>query len=113
MATTHIANTPSFSRIVSKGRPTSWSLGIPITVLVVAMLALVAFFASRASSYSTQLEESQRNMAAMQQASDANAKKAAGLEGEMALLSSPGSTSVTLAPTKASNGAWASAVIGD
>jgi len=113
MANTHIQNTPSFSRIVSKGRPTSWTLGIPITVLVVAMLGLIAFFASRASTYSSQLEESQKALAAQQQTTDANNKKLTGLEGDLALAHNPGNMALTLAPTKESNGAWASAVVGD
>lgn len=110
---TQAHDTPTFSRIISKGRPTSWTFGIPITIVVVALLALFAYFASKSSSYASELEATRLQMTQQQQGLTAAQQRLTTLESDLALARNPGLTTVTLQPSKDSNGAWASAVWGE
>jgi hypothetical protein len=113
MATTQVYDSPTFSRITSKGRPTSWTLGVPITIVVVALIGLFAYFASKASSLSSQVDSANQQLAQQQQGFAAVQQKLTQNEAELAIAHNPGVATVILQPTKDSNGAWASAVLGE
>ena len=109
---TQAYDTPKFSRIISKGRPTSWTLGIPITIVVVALIGLFAYFASKASGYQSELEATRLQMTQQQQGLAAAQQRLTSLDSELALARAPGLTTITLQPAKDSS-AWASAVWGE
>jgi hypothetical protein len=106
MATTSVQD-PSkpFSRLTEGRTTSSWSLALPIVVLVVAAIAGLAYLASRMTSYSAQAMSAQRDADAARQATDAAVKRAATLEAENNLMRSAGRTtiileSVTIKPRK-------------
>ena len=113
MATTQVHDSPTFSRITSKGRPTSWTLGIPITIVLVALIGLFAYFASKSSSMSSQVDAANQQLAQQQQGLAAVQQKLTQNEADLAIAHNPGMATVILQPTKDSNAAWASAVVGD
>jgi len=118
MATTTTGEQP-FSRIVETKKTTSWAIGVPIAIFVVAAVALIAYFAAKNTQAREQLAQIQQSTQQDQQAMTQMQQKVASIDAEVARLRDPGRTTVILQTVatgkrgKASSGAWASATWGE
>ncbi len=120
---TKVYETPRlFTRIISKGRPTSWAVGLPFAIVIVVLIAAFAYSASRATTYSEQLGAAQHDLATQQQNLDSAQKRLTTDEMDLAIAKSPGVATVNLQPaakpaadsdTPAVQPAWASATWGE
>jgi hypothetical protein len=106
-------NTPTFSRIISKGRPTSWALGVPVVFVLVVLLALFAYFASRASSFSQQLDGARLELVNNQKITNVAQRALTQAQSDLGIAKSPGRTTLTLQSSDKAATAWASAVWGE
>lgn len=114
MATTRVLKKPApFARIIEKGRPTSWAVGLPVAVIIVALIGLFAYFASKAMTYSQQLVEANQTLAQQQTTVDAAQKRLTAVEGDLSIANNPGKTTVLLQPAAKGETAWGSAVWGE
>jgi hypothetical protein len=108
---------------------------MPFTIIIVSLIALFAYFASKATSYGERLAQAQKDLALQQESLVAATKRVGVAEADLVVLRSPGLTTVTLqapAPAEAAkssakkpkaksegeettppNPAWASATLGD
>jgi hypothetical protein len=93
---TQALRAPLFSRITSKGRPTSWAVGMPFTFIIVLLIGLFAYFASKATSYGERLSQAQNDLATQQRSLDAATKRVGQAEADLVVLRNPGLTTVTL-----------------
>jgi glucan-binding YG repeat protein len=118
MATTTMGEQP-FSRIVETRKTTSWIIAVPVALLVVLAIALIAYFAAKASQAKDQLAQTQQAAQQQQQALTQVQQKLASLDAELARLRDAGRTTVILqaaAPGKkgkANNAAWGAATWGE
>jgi hypothetical protein len=111
--TTAIAETrPTFSRLTDRRPANSWKAAIPAVAVIVAFVALLAYLASRLSSYSQDLAASQRDAAASRQQYESALKRNAELQREATLIKGAGRTTVIL-QGKIKDGAWAAATWGE
>ena len=62
MATTTVENQP-FSRIVEQRKTSSWSIGLPVAILAVVIVALLAWLAAKWSQSSQALTAAQQDLA--------------------------------------------------
>ena len=60
MATTTVENQP-FSRIVEQRKTSSWSIGLPVAILAVVIVALLAWLAAKWSQSSQALTAAQQD----------------------------------------------------
>jgi anti-sigma-K factor RskA len=112
MATTIAETRPTFSRLTEGRRASSWKAALPAVAVVVAFVALLAYMASRLSTYSQDLAASQRDAAASRQQYESALKRNAELQREVTLIKSAGRTTVIL-QGKTKDGAWAAATWGE
>ncbi|HXN82647.1 MAG TPA: anti-sigma factor [Myxococcales bacterium] len=122
MAQSLSPESPSFSRLTSGRRSSSWTIAVPTTFLAVAVVVLMAWLAARASSRQTQLETLQRDLAASQQTLAAAQKQVVTAQAELEIARDPGRTTVVMqapAPAKGKSvarpeaAAWGAAVWGE
>jgi anti-sigma-K factor RskA len=115
MATTTAGNQP-FSRLVESRKTTSWSIGIPIAVVVVIAVALLAYFASKSMQAREQLAQAQQALQQQQQQLTQVQQRIGQLETELNRLRDPGRTTVILQSAgggKAASAAWGAATWGE
>jgi hypothetical protein len=96
MAQTLSSGSPSFSRLTSGRRASSWTIAVPASFLAVAVVVLMAWLATRASSGQTLLETLQRDLSAAQQTMAAAQKQVATLQADLETARDPGRTTVVL-----------------
>jgi hypothetical protein len=108
-----------FSRIVETRKTTSWIIAVPVALLVVLAVALIAYFAAKASQAKDQLAQAQQAAQQQQQAVTQVQQKLASIDAELARLRDAGRTTVILQPAapgkkgKASSAAWGAATWGE
>jgi hypothetical protein len=117
------SDTPSFSRLTSGRRASSWTVAVPATFLAVALVVLMAWLAARASSRQQQVANLQRDFAGTQQTLTALQKQATQLQQDLETAKDPGRTTVVLTAPAAAKGkkgaaaapssAWGAAVWGE
>jgi len=95
MATSTVGNEP-FSRLVESRKTTSWSIGIPIAVFVVVAVALLAYFAAKATQAREQLAQAQQGLQQQQQQVTQVQQRLGQFEAELNRLHDPGRTTVIL-----------------
>jgi anti-sigma-K factor RskA len=109
MATTTVGNQP-FSRIVESRKTSSWSIAIPVAILVVVAVALLAYFAARAAQARDQLALAQQAAQQQQQQLTQVQQRLGTLDAELNRLRDSGRTTVILqSATTGSRGKPASA----
>jgi hypothetical protein len=122
MAQSLSPESPSFSRLTGHRRASSWTIAVPTTFLVVALVVIMAWLAARASSRQTQLETLQRDLAASQQALAAAQKQVQMAQTELETARDPGRTTVVMQAPVTGKGsravrpeaaAWGAAVWGE
>jgi hypothetical protein len=123
MAQSLSSESPSFSRLTSGRRASSWTIAVPATFLAVAVVVLMAWLAARASSRQAQLETLQRDLAAAQQTMAAAQKQVVTVQADLEMARDPGRTTVVMeAPATTAKGkrearpdtaAWGAAVWGE
>ncbi len=113
MAHTQTIDAPAFSRIVSKGRSTSWTVGLPFGILVIALIAGLAYFASKAGGLEQRYNSSQQQIQAAQTTIDGMQKRLTQMESDLAVAHSPGTTTVLMQPASKDGKAWGSAILGE
>lgn len=97
MATTiHETDSSRFSRITESTSGRSWAAALPATLLIVAAVVAIAYFAAHASTLSHELTGARQQATTAQQQADAAQQKAVALETQVSLLRSPGRTAVVL-----------------
>jgi hypothetical protein len=87
-----------------------------VVVVIVALVAVLAYLASRLSSYSQQLSEAQRDAAAARQSAEGMQKQMAQLQRELAMARSAGRVTVVLQTVekgKSALKAWGAATWGE
>jgi hypothetical protein len=120
MATTTLGDQP-FSRIVETRKTTSWSVGVPIAIFVVAAVALIAYFAAKGTQAHEQLAQAQQSAQQNQQALTQLQQKMSTMDAEFARLRDAGRTTVILQSVSAGkrgkvaagDGAWGAATWGE
>ncbi len=118
METSTVGNEP-FSRIVESRKTTSWSIGIPIALVVVVAVALLAYFAAKATQAREQLAQAQQALQQQQQQLTQVQQRVGQLEAELNRLRDPGRTTVILQSSgagkggKAASAAWGAATWGE
>jgi hypothetical protein len=118
MASSTVGNEP-FSRLVESRKTTSWSIGIPIAIVVVVAVALLAYFAAKATQAREQLALSQQALQQQQQQLTQVQQRIGQLETELNRLRDPGRTTVVLQSAgagkrgKAASTAWGAATWGE
>src|SRR5712664_1765887 len=118
MATSTVGNEP-FSRLVESRKTTSWSVGIPIAIGVVVAVALLAYFAAKASQAREQLAQAQQGLQQQQQQLTQVHQRLGQLDAELNRLRDPGRTTVILQSAgagkrgKAASEAWSAATWGE
>ena len=118
MATTSVGNQP-FARIVESRKTSSWSIGIPIAIIVVLAVALLAYFAAKATQAREELAANQQASQQSQQQLTQVQQKLAQVDGELNRLRDPGRTTVILQSAsvgkrgKAAEGPWGAATWGE
>src|SRR6267143_1906094 len=118
MATTTVGNQP-FSRIVESRKTSSWSIGIPIAIVVVIAVALLAYFAAKASQARDQLALAEQSAQQQQQQLTQVQQRLGLLDAELNRLREPGRTTVILQSAasgkrgKAETAAWGAATWGE
>jgi Ni/Co efflux regulator RcnB len=118
MATTSVGNQP-FARIVESRKTSSWSIGIPIAIVVVLAVALLAYFAAKATQAREELAANQQSAQQSQQQLTQVQQKLAQVDAELNRLRDPGRTTVILQSAstgkrgKAAEGAWGAATWGE
>jgi len=118
MATTTVGNQP-FSRIVESRKTSSWSIGIPIAILIVIAVGLLAYFAAKASQARDQLAMAQQAAQQQQQQVTQIQQRLGTLDAELNRVRDPGRTTVILqgAATgkrgKPASAAWGAATWGE
>jgi hypothetical protein len=95
MATTSVGNQP-FARIVESRKTTSWSIGVPIAIVVVLAVALLAYFAAKATQAREELAANQQASQQAQQQLTQVQQKLAQVDAELNRLRDPGRTTVIL-----------------
>lgn len=116
MAITSVGNEP-FSRIVESRKTTSWSIGIPIAIVLA--VALLAYFAAKATQAREQVAQAQQAVQQQQQQLTQQQQRLGVLEGELNQLRDPGRTTVILQPAgggkrgSAASSAWGAAIWGE
>jgi anti-sigma-K factor RskA len=96
MATTLSDTRPSFSRLTEGAATQSWRAAIPIVVVIVAVVALVGFLASRLSTYSQKASLAERDAGQYHDQLTAMSKQIGDLQKEVTLDRTPGRTTVIL-----------------
>ena len=118
MATSTAGDAP-FSRIVESRKTSSWSIGIPIAIVVVLAVALLGYFAAKATQAREQLAQSQQTVQQQQQLLTGLQQKVGALEAEVNQLRDPGRTTVILQSASAgkrgsaASNAWGAATWGE
>jgi anti-sigma-K factor RskA len=118
MATTTVGNQP-FSRIVESRKTSSWSIGIPVAIVVVIAVALLGYFAAKASQAREQLALAQQGVQQQQQQLTQIQQRLGVLDAELNRLRDPGRTTVILQSAatgkraKAASAAWGAATWGE
>jgi len=119
MATTTVGNQP-FSRIVESRKTSSWSIGIPIAILIVIAVGLLAYFAAKASQAREQLALAQQAAQQQQQQVTQIQQRLGTLDAELNRLRDPGRTTVILQSAatgkrgaKPASAAWGAATWGE
>ena len=115
MATTS-THTPSFSRLTEGRRANSWRSAIPAVVAIGLAIALLAYLASRVSSYGQQLAVAERDNVAAKQQADAAQKRADELNKSLLQARSAGRTTVVMQSEdkgKDAGKAWGTATLGE
>src|SRR3989442_1347756 len=118
MATTTVGNQP-FSRIVESRKTSSWSIGIPVAIVVVIAVALLGYFAAKASQAREQLAVAQQGVQQQQQQVTQIQQRLGVLDAELNRLRDPGRTTVILQSAvagkraKAATAAWGAATWGE
>lgn len=118
MATTSVGNQP-FSRIVESRKTTSWSIGVPIAIVVVVAVALLAYFAAKATQNREQLAQAEQSVQQQQQQLTQVQQRVGQLDAELNRLRDPGRTTVILQSATAKRGkattagAWGAATWGE
>jgi hypothetical protein len=118
MATTTVGNQP-FSRIVESRKTSSWSIGIPVAILVVIAVALLAYFAAKASQAREQLAMAEQGSQQQQQQLTQVQQRLGVLDAELNRVRDPGRTTVILQSAatgkraKDASGAWGAATWGE
>jgi len=95
MATTTLGDQP-FSRIVETRKTTSWSIGVPIAIVVVLAVALIAYFAAKATQANEQIAQVQQGAQQQQQSVTQIQQKMGSMEAELARERDAGRTTVIL-----------------
>ncbi len=106
---------PSFSRITEGGSTRSWKSAVPAVIVIVAFVALLAYLASQVSSYSQKALAIERENQTLRDQQAGLTKQIGSLQGQVALATSPGRTTVILESfdKKAKDGAWAAVTWGE
>jgi anti-sigma-K factor RskA len=91
---------PAFSRLTGGGTTNSWKSAIPIVLVVVAVIAALAYLASQLTSSSEKLAAAQRESEASKQSVEGFQKQASQLQADNALLRTAGRTTVMLESAK-------------
>jgi type II secretory pathway pseudopilin PulG len=118
MATPTVGNAP-FSRIVESRKTSSWSIGIAIAIVVVLAVALLGYFAAKATQAREQLAQSQQTVQQQQQLLTGLQQKVGLLEAEVNQLRDPGRTTVILQSASSgkrgttTSNAWGAATWGE
>jgi hypothetical protein len=118
MATPTVGNEP-FSRLVESRKTTSWSIGIPIAIVVVVAVALLAYFASKATQGRDQLAQAQQAVQQQQQQLTQVQQRLGQLDAELNRLRDPGRTTLILQSAvagkrgKPASEAWGAATWGE
>ena len=118
MATSTVGNEP-FSRLVESRKTTSWSIGIPIAIVVVVAVGLLAYFAAKATQAREQVALGQQSLQQQQQQLTQVQQRFGQIEAELNRLRDPGRTTVILQSAgagkrgKAASSAWGAATWGE
>jgi hypothetical protein len=118
MPATEPGDSDALSRIAGRRRPTSWAVGLPVAGLILALIGLFTYFASKAESCSYELQQARRELTQKRQTLAAAEQRLSQLETDLQAAHSPGRTTVALRPqdaeeARAAAGAWGSAVWGE
>jgi hypothetical protein len=118
MPATGPGESEALSRIAGKRRPTSWAVGLPVAALILALIGLFTYFASKAENCSYQLDQARRELTQKRQTLAAAEGRLSRLEIDLQAARNPGRTTVALLPQDAeearvAGGAWGSAVWGE
>ena len=111
MATTTVGNQP-FSRIVESRKTSSWSIGVPVAILVVIAVALLGYYAAKASQAREQLAVAQQAAQQQQQQLTQVQQRLGTLDAELNRVRDPGRTTVILQSAATGRGKPASAAWG-
>ena len=118
MATTTVENQP-FSRIVEQRKTSSWSIGLPVAILAVVIVALLAWLAAKWSQSSQALTAAQQDAQQQRVAMGQLQQRTSQVEGDLVRLRDPGRTTLLLQSTAkpkkgaAAPTAWGAATWGE
>jgi len=118
MATTTVGNQP-FSRIVESRKTSSWSIGVPVAIVVVIAVALLGYFAAKASQAREQLAMAEQATQQQQQQLTQVQQRLGVLDAELNRVRDPGRTTVILQSAatgkraKEATAAWGAATWGE
>ncbi|HYV67689.1 MAG TPA: anti-sigma factor [Myxococcales bacterium] len=118
MATSTVGNEP-FARIVESRKTSSWSIGVPIALAVVVAVAVVAYFAAKATQAQEKLAQVQQSVQQQQQMLTSLQQRVGGYETELNRVRDPGRTTIILQPIavskkgSAASSAWGAATWGE
>ena len=107
MDTTATDTRPKFSRLTEGRTRHSWRAAVPAVLVIVAFVALIAYLASRLSSYSQRADVAERDTNQYRDQVTAITKQVGDLQKDVTLARSPGRTTVILEvaqPAKAQGG---------
>jgi len=110
MASTVSDTHPTFSRLTESRSGKSWRAAAPAVIVIVGVVALIAYLASNISSSSQRASVAERDANQYREQLTGMSKQVSNLQGEVSLLRSPGRTTVILqapAAGKAKKGAEA------
>jgi hypothetical protein len=118
---------PTFSRLTEGKTRHSWRAAVPVVVVLVAIVGLVAYLASRLSSYSQRAIAAEHDASQYREQVTAITKQVGDLQKDVTLARSPGRTTVILeaaqpakpqggkkkATAPSTSGAWAAVTWGE
>ena len=104
MDTTATDSRPTFSRLTEGKTRHSWRAAVPVVVVLVAIAALVAYLASRLSSYSQRADVAERDANQYRDQVAAITKQVGDLQKDVTLARSAGRTTVILEAAQPAKG---------
>jgi hypothetical protein len=101
MDTTVADTKPTFSRLTEGKTRHSWRAALPAVVVIVAVIALIGFLASKLSTYSQKASAAERDASQYREQQTGLTKQIGDLQKDVTLARSPGRTTVILESAQA------------